>query len=147
VDFRDGDELWHGTLLVNSAGTRAWAVSYDDVYQRTQLLHSFGPGHPPKAPVTDIGISARKGTGKNSKTAYITVTWTSPMSRANNRHWWQLYATTGGIERAIGPGELTASGTETRTYPLPKGTTTFTVRYKDNEDWYPPGSASTSVTR
>jgi hypothetical protein len=80
VDFRDDDTLWPGTLLVNRAGTRAWAVSYDDVYQNTQLLHSFGPAHPP---VTDLAVTATVGTGKNKQTANITLTWTSPVSLAS----------------------------------------------------------------
>jgi hypothetical protein len=43
VDFRRSDELWKGTLVMNSTGTRAWAVTYDDVYQNTQLSTPSAP--------------------------------------------------------------------------------------------------------
>ena len=151
VDFRRGDVLWQGTLLVNSTGTRAWAVTYDDVYQNTQLLHSFGPSHPPKAPTTDIDISARTGSGKDKSTAYVTVTWTSPMSRpggSTNQQFLRVYASTdGATERLIGNPELTATGTFTTTYALPRGTTTLTARYTDFENWYPSASPTTTLTR
>lgn len=151
VDFRRSDELWKGTLLMNSAGTRAWAVTYDDVYQNTQLLHSFGPSHPPKAPTTDINITARTGSGKEKSTAYVTVTWTSPLSRpgsSTNQQFLQVYASPdGAAERLIGNPEMTSTGTYTATYSLPRGSTTFTARYKDFENWYPPTSATTTLTR
>jgi hypothetical protein len=151
VDFRSSDELWRGTLLLNAAGTRAWAVSYDDTYQNTQLLHSFGPSHPPKAPVTDIHIAARTGSGKDKATAYVTVTWTSPMSRptsSTNQQFLRVYASTNGAtERMVGNPELTSAGTFTATYALPRGTTTFTARYTDFENWYPPASPTITLTR
>jgi hypothetical protein len=151
VDFRSSDELWQGTLLVNSTGTRAWAVTYDDVYQKTQLLHSFGPAHPPKAPITDIGITAQTGSGKLKGTAYVTVRWTSPLSRpgsSTNQQFLQVYASTdGSTNRLIGNPEMTTTGTFTATYALPRGTTTFTARYKDFENWYPTATATTTLTR
>jgi hypothetical protein len=151
VDFRRSDELWKGTLLVNSTGTRAWAVTYDDTYQNVQLPHSFGPAHPPKAPVTDIHVTARTGSGKEKSTAYVTVTWTSPYSRSGsstNQQWLQLYATpAGSTARLIGNPELTSAGTFTATYALPRGTTTFTAHYKDFENWYPPADVTTTLSR
>jgi len=151
VDFRDDDELWKGTLLLNSSGTRAWAVTYDDTYQNVQLLHSFGPAHPPKAPVTDIHVTARTGSGKEKSTAYVTVTWTSPYSRSGssvNQQWLQLYATpAGSTARLIGNPELTSAGTFTATYALPRGTTTFTAHYKDFVNWYPEATVTTTLTR
>jgi hypothetical protein len=33
------------------------------------------------------------------------------------------------------------------TYDPPAGTTTFTVRYQDYWNWYPPGYATTSLRR
>ena len=151
VDFRRSDELWKGTLLVNSTGTRAWAVTYDDTYQNVQLLHSFGPAHPPKAPVTDIHVTARTGSGKEKSTAYVTVTWTSPYSRSGsstNQQWLQLYATpAGSTARLIGNPQLTSAGTFTATYALPRGTTTFTAHYKDFENWYPPADVTTTLSR
>jgi hypothetical protein len=151
VDFRTSDELWKGTLVMNAAGTRAWAVTYDDTYQNVQLLHSFGPAHAPKAPMTDIHISARTGTGKEKSTAYVTVTWTSPLSRpiaSTNQQFLQIYATpSGGTQRLIGNPEMTAAGTFTATYALPRGTTTFTAHYKDFENWYPAADVTTTLTR
>ncbi|GAB2683935.1 hypothetical protein [Kribbella swartbergensis] len=151
VDFRRSDELWKGTLRLNSTGTRAWAVTYDDTYQNVQLLHSFGPSHPPKAPVTDIQVTARTGSGKEKSTAYVTVTWTSPLSRpgsSTNQQFLQLYATpAGSTARLIGNPELTSAGTFTATYALPRGTTTFTARYKDFENWYPEATVTTTLTR
>jgi hypothetical protein len=151
VDFRRSDELWKGTLLVNSTGTRAWAVTYDDTYQNVQLLHSFGPSHPPKAPVTDIHVTARTGSGKDKSTAYVTVTWTSPLSRpgsATNQQFLQLYATpAGSTARLIGNPEMTSAGTFTASYALPRGTTTFTAQYKDFENWYPEATVTTTLTR
>jgi hypothetical protein len=151
VDFRSSDELWKGTLVLNSTGTRAWAVTYDDVYQNVQLLHSFGPAHPPKAPVTDIHIAARTGSGKDKSTAYVTVTWTSPYSRSGsstNQQFLQLYATpAGSTARLIGNPELTSAGTFTATYALPRGTTTFTAHYKDFENWYPEATVTATLTR
>ena len=151
VDFREGDELWPGTLLVNRAGTRAWAVSYDDVYQQVQLLHSFGPAHPPNPPVTDLAITAATGTGKDKHTATITVTWTSPVALHYNaistgdHFWWVTASTNGGAEREINRGRMDSSGRYTFTYPLPKGTTTFTARYHDTENWYPDGYATATL--
>ncbi len=151
VDFRRSDEIWKGTLLLNSTGTRAWAITYDDTYQNVQLLHSFGPSHPPKAPVTDIHVTARTGSGKEKSTAYVTVTWTSPMSRpgsSTNQQFLQLFATPpGSTARSIGNPELTSAGTFTATYALPRGTTMFTAQYKDFENWYPEASVTTSLTR
>ena len=151
VDFRADDELWKGTLLLNSTGTRAWAVTYDDTYQNVQLLHSFGPAHPPNAPATDIHVAARTGSGKDKSTAYVTVTWTSPYSRpgsSTNQQFLQLYATpAGSTARLIGNPELTTAGTFTATYALPRGTTTFTARYKDFENWYPEATVTTTLTR
>jgi hypothetical protein len=152
VDFRDGDEFWPGTMLVNHDGSRAWAVSYNDVYQETQLLHSFGPGHQPKQPVTDLAVSASLGSGKNKGTASITVTWSSPMvvnlaNSVNDYYWWITASTNGGAEREFWRGRMDASGKYTLTYALPKGTTTLTVRFKDFEDWYPDGYDTVTFTR
>lgn len=151
VDFRSSDELWKGTLLLNSAGTRAWAVTYDDTYQNVQLLHSFGPAHPPKAPTTDIHVAATTGSGKNKSTASVTVTWTSPYSRpgsSTNQQFLQVYATpAGSTARLIGNPELTSAGSFTATYALPRGTTTFTAHYKDFENWYPEATVTTTITR
>ena len=151
VDFREGDELWPGTLLVNRAGTRAWAVSYDDVYQQVQLLHSFGPAHPPNPPVTDLAITAATGTGKDKHTATITVTWTSPVALHYNaistgdHFWWVTASTNGGAEREINRGRMDSSGRYTFAYALPRGATTFTARYHDTEDWYPDGYATATL--
>lgn len=151
ADFRRSDEIWKGTLLLNSTGTRAWAITYDDTYQNVQLLHSFGPSHAPKAPVTDIQVTARIGSGKDKSTAYVTVTWTSPMSRpgsSTNQQFLQLFATPpGSTARSIGNPELTSAGTFTATYALPRGTTTFTAHYKDFESWYPEATITTTLTR
>jgi hypothetical protein len=92
VDLHVDDVFWSGTLLMNRAGTRAWAVSYDDVYQEVALLHSFGPGHPPNPPVTDLAGTATKGSGRNKSTAYITVSWTTPHTDAD--YWWITASTT-----------------------------------------------------
>jgi hypothetical protein len=132
-------------------GTRAWAVSYDDVYQQVQLLHSFGPAHPPNPPVTDLAITAATGTGKDKHTATITVTWTSPAAlhytavSACDHFWWVTASTNGGAERKINRGRLDSSGRYTFTYALPKGATTFTARYHDTEDWYPDGYATATL--
>ncbi len=151
VDFRASDELWKGALVVNSTGTRAWAVTYDDTYQSTQLLHSFGPAYPPKAPITDIAITARTGSGKAKGTAYVTVTWTSPLSRpgsSTNQQFVNVSASTnGGSDVLIGGAEMTTARTYTTTYPLPRGTTTFTARYKDFENWYPPATVTATLSR
>ncbi|WP_406048036.1 hypothetical protein [Kribbella sp. NBC_00889] len=151
VDFRSSDELWKGTLLLNSTGTRAWAVTYDDTYQNVQLLHSFGPAHAPKAPITDIHVTAPTGSGKDKSTASVTVTWTSPYSRpgsSTNQQFLQLYATpAGSTARLIGNPELTSAGSFTATYALPRGTTTFTAHYKDFENWYPEATVTTTITR
>jgi hypothetical protein len=153
VDFRDGDELWQGTLLVNHDGSRAWAVTYDDVYQGTQLLHSFGPAHPPRPPVTDLAVAAQAGTGKDKQTASITVTWTSPMSlpsgasSVGDHYWWITASTDGGAEKEFWRGKMDTTGRYTLTYALPRGTTTFTVRYHDTEDWYPDGYATATLRR
>jgi len=151
VDFRASDELWKGALVVNSTGTRAWAVTYDDTYQSTQLLHSFGPAYPPKAPITDIAITARTGSGKDKGTAYVTVTWTSPLSRpgsSTNQQFVNVSASTnGGSDVLIGGAEMTTARTYTTTYPLPRGTTTFTARYKDFENWYPPATVTATLSR
>jgi WD40 repeat protein len=148
LDLRSIDELWSGTLLVNRDGTRAWAVSYDDVYQERHLLHSFGPGHPPRPPVTDLAVTARTGTGKDKKTAVLTVAWSSPISTQMEGHYWWITASTdGGPEVEFWRGPMNASGTYTKTYVLPRGTTTFTVRYKDFYDWYPAGFDTATLTR
>lgn len=148
ADFRDIDTLWYGTLLVNHAGTRAWAVSYDDVYQQRRLLHSFGPAHAPNPPVTDLAVSAVTGSGKDKKTAYITVTWSSPISTPVEGHyWWITASTNGGPEVEFWRGPMDESGTYQLTYQPPKGTTTFTVRYHDYWDWYPDGHDTAVVTR
>lgn len=150
VDFRDGDVLWDGTLLVNRAGTRAWAVSYDDVYQETALLHSFGPAHAPNPPVTQLGVTASTGSGKAKQTANITVTWKSPISgnqSTQGYYWWITASTNGGTEKEIWRGNMDATGQYSLTYSLPKGATTFTVRFHDNEGWYPDGYATTTVNR
>jgi hypothetical protein len=148
VDFRGIDTLWPGTLLVNRDGTRAWAVSYDDVYQDRQLLHSFGPGHPPNPPVTDLAVTADIGTGKDQKTAFITVTWSSPISTQMEGHYWWITASTdGGPEVEFWRGPMDASGTYSKTYALPRGTTKFTVRYQDYDNWYPAGFDTVTLTR
>lgn len=148
VDFRYNDNLWPGTLLVNRAGTRAWAVSYDDVYQNVQLLHSFGPAHPPNPPVTDLAITASTGTGKNNHTAYITVTWTSPISTSTYYAGWTLTAATdGAAEKQIWNQQMGATGRYTLAYPLPRGTTTFTARYHDAGGFYPDGYATATLSR
>jgi hypothetical protein len=143
VDFRSGDNLWKGTLLVNRDGSRAWAVSYDDYYQERYLLHSFGPAHPPKAPVTDLAVTATTGSGNQKSTAYLPVTWSSPMSgpsgAGGDHYWWITASTNGGAEKEFGRGRMDTTGKASATYALPKGTTTFTVHYKDFEGWYPPG--------
>ncbi|OKI64371.1 hypothetical protein [Micromonospora sp. CB01531] len=105
VDFRSGDSLWEGTLLVNQAGTRAWAVTSTDPYQETQLLHSFGPAHPPTPPVTDLAVTAQVGTGKDKQTAQLTVTWSSPIG--DDHYWWITASTNGGAEH-IADGLITA---------------------------------------
>ncbi len=152
LDFRSGDEFWPGTLLVNRDGSRAWAVSYNDVYGDTQLLHSFGPGHAPRPPVTDLAVSGSTGTGKGKQTASLTVTWSSPMTGnlangVNDYYWWITASTDGGAEREFWRGRMDSSGEYGVTYALPKGTTTFTVRFKDFEDWYPPGYDTVTLTR
>ncbi|RZU73653.1 hypothetical protein EV384_2071 [Micromonospora kangleipakensis] len=145
VDFRSGDSLWEGTLLVNQAGTRAWAVTSTDPYQETQLLHSFGPAHPPTPPVTDLAVTAQVGTGKEKGTAQLTVTWSSPIGDDN--YWWITASTNGGAEREFWRGKLDASGRYTLTYSLPRGTTTFTVRYRDYYQFYPDGYATATLQR
>jgi hypothetical protein len=152
VDFRDGDEFWPGTLLVNRDGSRAWAVSYNDVYQETQLLHSFGPAHAPDAPVTDLAVTGSTGSGKAKQTASLTVTWSSPMTGnlangVNDYYWWITASTNGGAEREFWRGRMDGSGTYTKTYALPKGTTKFTVRFQDFENWYPAGYDTVTLTR
>ncbi|MFE9658173.1 hypothetical protein [Micromonospora sp. NPDC006431] len=145
VDFRSGDSLWEGTLLVNQAGTRAWAVTSTDPYQETQLLHSFGPAHPPTPPVTDLDVTAQVGTGKEKQTAQLTVTWSSPIG--DDQYWWITASTNGGAEREFWRGKLDASGKYTLTYALPRGTTTFTVRYHDYYQFYPDGYATATLQR
>ncbi|MGW5667044.1 hypothetical protein [Micromonospora sp. NPDC003776] len=145
VDFRNGDNLWQGTLLVNRDGTRAWAVTSNDPYQETQLLHSFGPAHPPKPPVTDLAITARVGSGKDKGTAQLTVTWSSPIGDDN--YWWITASTNGGPEQEFWRGKLDASGRYALTYSLPRGTTTFTVRYRDYYQFYPDGYATAVLQR
>jgi hypothetical protein len=149
VDFRDGDVLWPHTLLVNRAGTRAWAVSYNDVYQNTELLHSFGTGHAPNPPLTNLGVSASTGSGKDKGTANITVTWTSPVSvgqvSSEQYYWWITASTNGGPEKEIWRGNMDSSGRYNLSYSLPRGTTTLRVRFHDNEGWYPDGYATTTV--
>lgn len=145
VDFHIDDVMWTGTLLVNRAGTRAWVVSYDDVYQEVQLLHSFGPGHPPNPPVTDLAVTARTGSGKDKATAFISVTWTSP--HGDSDFWWITASTNGGPEREFWRHAMESPGTYELTYSLPQGTTTFTVRYKDYWGWYPDGYATVTITR
>ncbi|MFC4018383.1 YncE family protein [Micromonospora sp. GCM10011542] len=145
VDFRNGDSLWEGTLLVNRDGTRAWAVSSTDPYQETQLLHSFGPAHPPKPPITDLAVTAQVGTGKDKQTAQLTVTWSSPIGDDN--YWWITASTNGGAEREFWRSKLDASGKYTLTYSLPRGTTTFTVRYRDYWQFYPDGYATATLQR
>ncbi|GAA5016573.1 hypothetical protein [Actinopolymorpha pittospori] len=151
VDFRSGDNLWKGTLLVNRDGSRAWAVSYDDYYQERYLLHSFGPAHPPKAPVTDLAVTAATGSGKQKGTANLTVTWSSPMSgpsgAGGDHYWWITASTNGGPEKEFGRGRMDTTGKASATYALPKGTTTFTVHYQDFEGWYPPGYDTATLTR
>ncbi|MFJ6673214.1 TolB family protein [Actinosynnema sp. NPDC091369] len=145
VDFHPDDVLWDGTLLVSRDGTRAWAVSYDDVYQDVQLLHSFGPAHAPNAPVTDLSVRAVTGTGKDKATAFITVDWTSPTGEDD--YWWITASTNGGPEREFWRGPMAPGGPHALTYALPAGTTTFTVRYKDFWSWYPDGHSTTTVRR
>ncbi len=143
VDFRNGESLWKGTLLVNQGGTRAWAVTSADPYQETQLLHSFGPAHPPKPPVTDLAVTAEVGSDK--QTAQLTVTWSTPVGDDN--YWWITASTDGGAEREFWRSKMDASGRHTRTYSLPRGTTTFTVRYRDFEQFYPDGYATATLRR
>ncbi|NUT52314.1 MAG: hypothetical protein HOV94_34220 [Saccharothrix sp.] len=145
VDFHVDDVLWDGTLMVNRDGTRAWAVSYDDVYQDVQLLHSFGPAHAPKAPVTDLSVTAVTGSGKDRSTAFITVDWTSPAG--DDDFWWITASTDGGPEREFWRGPMAPGGPHSLTYALPNGTTTFTVRYQDYWGWYPDGHATATVRR
>ncbi|MDZ5446720.1 hypothetical protein U2F26_29025 [Micromonospora sp. 4G57] len=145
VDFRSGDSLWEGTLLVNRDGTRAWAVSSTDPYQETQLLHSFGPAHPPKPPVTDLAVTAQVGTGKEKGTAQLTVTWSSPIG--DDSYWWITASTNGGAEREFWRGKMDVSGRYTLTYSLPRGATTFTVRYRDYYQFYPDGYATAVLQR
>jgi hypothetical protein len=145
VDLHVDDVLWSGTLLVNRSGTRAWAVSYDDVYQEVALLHSFGPGHPPNPPVTDLAVTAATGTGRHKSTAYITVAWTSPHTDAD--YWWITASTNGGPEREFWRGPMSGGGPYQLTYDLSGGTTTFTVRYHDYWNWYPDGYATVTVRR
>jgi len=145
VDFHIDDVMWSGTLLVNRAGTRAWVVSYDDVYQEVQLLHSFGPGHPPNPPVTDLAVTARTGSGKDKATAFITVSWSSP--HGDSDFWWITASSNGGPEREFWRGPMDAPSPYELTYSLPHGTTTFTVRYKDYWGWYPDGYATVIIRR
>ena len=145
VDFDIDDVLWDGTLLVSRDGSRAWAVSYDDVYQQVQLLHSFGPAHPPNQPVTDLSVSAHTGSGKYKSTAYITVSWTSPTG--DDDFWWVTASTNGGPETEFWRGPMAPGGPYSLTYTLPAGTTRFTVRYRDYWSWYPDGYATATVTR
>ncbi|MEU1684097.1 hypothetical protein [Micromonospora sp. NPDC005707] len=145
VDFRNGDSLWEGTLLVNRDGTRAWAVSSTDPYQETQLLHSFGPAHPAKPPITDLAVTAQVGTGKEKGTAQLTVTWSSPIGDDN--YWWITASTNGGAEREFWRGRMDTSGRYALTYSLPRGTTTFTVRYRDYWQFYPDGYAPAVLQR
>ncbi|MGW9193094.1 hypothetical protein [Micromonospora chersina] len=145
VDFRNGDSLWEGTLLVNRDGTRAWAVSSTDPYQETQLLHSFGPAHPPKPPITDLAVTAQVGTGKDKGTAQLTVTWSSPIGDDN--YWWITASTNGGAEREFWRSKMDGSGKYTLTYSLPRGTTTFTVRFRDYWQFYPDGYATAVLQR
>jgi len=146
VDLHIDDVMWTGALLVNRAGTRAWMVSYDDVYQEVQLLHSFGPGHPPNPPVTDLAVTAQTGSGgKDRQTAYVTVTWSSPHTDAD--FWWITASTDGGPEREFWRHAMDSPSPYQLTYSLPRGKTTFTVRYKDYWGWYPDGYATVTVTR
>ncbi|MFG1839440.1 hypothetical protein ACGFH8_13500 [Micromonospora sp. NPDC049175] len=145
VDFRSDDNLWAGTLLVNRDGTRAWAVTSTDPYQETQLLHSFGPAHPPTPPVTDLAVTAQLGGGKDKQTAQLTVTWSSPIGDDN--YWWITASTNGGGEREFWRDKLDATGRYTLTYSLPRGTTTFTVRYRDYYQFYPDGYATATLQR
>ncbi len=145
VDFHVDDVLWSGTLLVDRTGTRAWAVSYDDVYQQVQLLHSFGPGHPPDPPVTDLAVTAHTGTGKYKSTAYITVSWTSP--HGDSDYWWITASTDGAPEREFWRGPMSRDNPYSLAYSLPNGTTTFTVHYRDYWGWYPDGYATATVRR
>lgn len=144
VDFHPDQNLWRGTLLVDRAGTRAWAVT-TDVYEETMLLHSFGEQHPPAPPVTDLTISARVGTGKHKRTAYVTATLKFPVGR--EQQVWVTASTNGGAEKEFMRGPMDETGHLSGTYYLPRGTTTFTVRYVDFDGWYPPGVATTTLTR
>jgi hypothetical protein len=144
VDFHPDQNLWRGTLLVNRAGTRAWAVT-TDVYEQTMLLHSFGPEHPPAPPVTDLDISARTGTGKTKHTAYVTATLRFPVG--SQHQVWVTASTNGGPETEFMRGPMDETGHLTDTFPLPRGTTTFTVQYKEFEDWYPAATATATLTR
>ncbi len=147
VNFRGGDELQPGSLLVNSGGTRAWAVTSGD---QDLLLHSFGPAHPPTPPTSDIGIAAQAGSGKEKDTAYVTATWTSPISRSGSAdvEFIYIYARTDGEpERLLARVVMTDTGTYTVADALPHGTTTFTARYQDPEGWYPPDTATATLIR
>lgn len=145
VDFHPNDVLWDGTLLVNRDGSRAWAVSYDDTYQQVQLLHSFGPAHPPNPPVTDLTVTARTGTGRNKSTAYLTIGWSSPTGPDD--YAWITASTNGGPEHEFWRWPMATGGPISLTYALPNGATTFTVRYHDYWNFYPDGFATVTISR
>jgi hypothetical protein len=144
VDFHPDQGLWRGTLLVDRAGTRAWAVT-TDIDEKTMLLHSFGEAHPPIDPVTDLTITAHVGTGKYKQTAYVTATLAFP--NTGLQQVWVTASTNGGPETEFMRGSMDSTGHLTGTYSLPRGTTTFTVRYNDFDQWYPSATATTSLTR
>jgi hypothetical protein len=144
VDFHPRQDLWRSTLLVDKAGTRAWAVT-TDVDEQTMLLHSFGEAHPPIEPVTDLTITAHVGTGKDKHTAYVTATLTFP--NTGLQQVWVTASTDGGAEEEFMRGSMDTTGRLTGTYSLPRGTTTFTVRYNDFDHWYPSATATTTLTR
>jgi hypothetical protein len=95
--------------------------------------------------VTDLGVTATKGSGRTKSTAYITVSWTSP--HTDSDYWWITASTNGGPEREFWRGPMAGGGPYQLTYDLPAGSTTFTVRYHDYWSWYPDGYATLTISR
>jgi hypothetical protein len=62
------------------------------------------------------------------------------------RNRWITAATNGGAEKEFWRGKMDAASRYTLSYTLSKGVTTFTVRYKDVEDWYPASYATATLS-
>lgn len=71
----------------------------------------------------------------------------SGANSVGEHYWWITASVNGGVEKELWRGKMDASGRYSLTYTLPRGTTTFTVRYQDFENWYPPGYATATLSR